>query len=178
MNKYGIVNQADYLQSPNYNDRPTGIEVDLLVIHCISLPLGCYGNGFVDQYFQNTLDFSKNPFFGEIKNLKVSCHFLIDRLGGVTQYVSCLKRAWHAGNSCWRGKSNCNDFSLGIELEGTDSSSFTDAQYKNLTFLTKCIQRNYPISDIVGHSDIARPIGRKKDPGFLFDWNRYREMIK
>lgn len=160
--------------SPNCNERPSG-EISLLVIHNISLPPGQFGTGKVQPFFQNRLDCTTHPFFEEIAHLRVSAHFLIERDGAVTQFVSCLGRAWHAGVSLFDGREGCNDFSLGIELEGTDELPFTDAQYCALIELTQQLRGAWPaitVERIQGHSDIAP--GRKTDPGRAFDWDRYR----
>jgi AmpD protein len=159
--------------SPNFNARPNG-EISLLVIHNISLPPGQFGTGKVVELFQNELQAEEHPYFAEICHLRVSAHFLIERDGAVTQFVSCLARAWHAGVSLFEGRDNCNDFSLGIELEGTDDQPFTDAQYTVLAQLGGQLCRAYPAittDRICGHSDIAP--GRKTDPGDFFEWPRF-----
>ncbi|PAU66012.1 N-acetylmuramoyl-L-alanine amidase [Pseudomonas sp. PIC25] len=164
--------------SPNFNARPAG-EISLLVIHNISLPPGQFGTGKVVEFFQNRLPVDEHPFFTEIAALQVSAHFLIERDGSVTQFVSCLDRAWHAGVSRFEGRENCNDFSIGIELEGTDLEPFTDEQYKALIALSRELLRSYPaitLARICGHSDIAP--GRKTDPGPAFDWARLRTALK
>lgn len=169
---------AQRCPSPNYNERPVGEQVSLLVIHNISLPPGQFGTGKVQPFFQNTLDCSEHPFFQEIASLRVSAHFLIERTGAVTQFVSCDDRAWHAGVSCFAGREGCNDFSIGIELEGTDTEPYTQAQYHVLEQLTCDVLRHYPAitpDRICGHSDIAP--GRKTDPGPAFDWDRYRASL-
>lgn len=163
--------------SPNFNERPAG-EVSLLVIHNISLPPAQFATGKVQEFFQNRLDVTEHPYFAGIADLRVSAHFLIERDGKVTQFVSCLARAWHAGVSVFEGRETCNDFSVGIELEGTDDLPFTDEQYRALTALTRQLQQRFPaITDqrICGHSDIAP--GRKTDPGSAFDWARYRAAL-
>ncbi|MCQ4310996.1 1,6-anhydro-N-acetylmuramyl-L-alanine amidase AmpD [Pseudomonas stutzeri] len=160
--------------SPNFNQRPDG-EISLLVIHNISLPPGCFGTGKVQQFFQNCLPTEEHPFFEEIATLQVSAHFLIERDGAITQFVSCLDRAWHAGISRFDGRDSCNDFSLGIELEGTDDAPFSEAQYEGLIQLCHLLQQAYPAitpDRVCGHSDIAP--GRKTDPGPAFDWQRLR----
>ena len=164
--------------SPNCNARPLG-EISLLVIHNISLPPGQFGTGRVQQFFQNCLPADEHPYFAGIAQLTVSAHFLIERDGGVTQFVSCAERAWHAGVSSFAGRENCNDFSIGIELEGTDDLPFTDAQYQALVELTRQLLRAYPqmsVERICGHSDIAP--GRKTDPGPCFDWPRLRAGLQ
>ncbi len=173
----GWCQQAQHCPSPNFNERPEA-EVSLLVIHNISLPPGQFQTGCVQQFFQNQLDTGAHPFFQTIAELRVSAHFLIERDGAVTQFVSCLQRAWHAGVSSFEGREACNDFSIGIELEGTDFEPFTDAQYQALVQLTRQLQAQYPAitpSRICGHSDIA-PV-RKTDPGPHFDWGRYRASL-
>lgn len=164
---------ARSLSSPNFNERPVGVSIDLLVIHNISLPPGQYGTGCIDDFFCNCLDTSQHAFFDEIADLRVSAHLLIERTGVVKQFVPFNKRAWHAGVSVFEGQENCNDNSIGIELEGCDHESFTDAQYQSLEVLLPEIMHNYPAivpTRIVGHSDIAP--GRKTDPGPFFDWER------
>ena len=164
--------------SPNFNLRPCD-EISLLVIHNISLPPGQFATGKVQEFFQNRLDVTEHPYFSGIAELRVSAHFLIERDGSVTQFVSCLDRAWHAGVSCFEGRETCNDFSLGIELEGTDELPFTDAQYHSLIALTRQLQAVYSaitVQRICGHSDIAP--GRKTDPGPGFDWARYRAALE
>lgn len=164
--------------SPNFNERPCG-EISLLVIHNISLPPAQFATGQVQAFFQNRLDRAEHPYFEGIADMRVSAHFLIERDGAVTQFVSCLARAWHAGVSCFAGRESCNDFSLGIELEGTDDLPFTDAQYQSLVALTQQVQGTYSSitpERICGHSDIAP--GRKTDPGPCFDWARYRGALQ
>ena len=163
--------------SPNFNERPDG-EISLLVIHNISLPPGQFATGKVQAFFQNRLNVTEHPYFEGIKALRVSAHFLIERDGQITQFVSCLDRAWHAGISSFEGREACNDFSLGIELEGTDDQPFTDAQYQALIALTRQLQQHYPQitpQRICGHSDVAP--GRKTDPGPCFDWARFRREL-
>lgn len=160
------------IASPNFDVRPAGVPVSLLVIHCISLPPGVFGSSDILSLFTNTLDLSAHPFYEGLKDLKVSAHFLIRRVGEIIQIVSCNDRAWHAGQSFWRGASGCNDFSIGIELEGTDESPFEESQYVGLENLVRAIRAVYPIEEIVGHSDIAP--GRKTDPGPFFDWHRIK----
>lgn len=164
--------------SPNFNARQQG-EVSLLVIHNISLPPGQFGTGKVQQFFQNRLPADEHPYFAGIAQLTVSAHFLIERDGAVTQFVSCNARAWHAGVSSFAGRENCNDFSVGIELEGTDELPFSDAQYQALIGLTRQLLDAYPqlsVERICGHSDIAP--GRKTDPGPCFDWARLRAALQ
>ncbi len=165
--------------SPNCDERSDKSDIELLVIHGISLPPKQYGGEFIDQLFTNTLDTNEHPYFAEIKHLRVSSHLLIDRLGNVTQYVPLTKRAWHAGESIFNGRKECNDFAIGIELEGCDDEAYCDVQYETLAQLTDLIcQRWQKITKdrIVGHSDIAP--GRKTDPGPAFDKNYYFSLLK
>jgi AmpD protein len=174
----GWVEGIQHCPSPNFNARPAG-EVSLLVIHNISLPPGQFGTGKVQQFFSNQLVADEHPYFAGICSLTVSAHFLIERDGAVIQFVSCADRAWHAGVSRFGARENCNDFSLGIELEGTDELPYTDAQYGALHNLIGELRRAYPAISperIVGHSDIAP--GRKTDPGAAFDWPRLRAALK
>lgn len=169
---------ANLLRSPNADSRPEGKELDLLVIHNISLPPEEFGGPYIGQLFTNCLDPNEHPYFAEIAHLRVSSHLLIDRFGQITQFVSMDDRAWHAGESSWQGRENCNDFSIGIELEGSDTQAFTDIQYETLAIVTKAIQSRYSeISEerIVGHSDIAPK--RKTDPGPCFDWKNFKSLL-
>lgn len=164
--------------SPNFNQRPDPEDVDLLVIHNISLPPGQFGGDSIERFFTNCLDHSLHPFFKEIEGVEVSAHLLVRRDGSVIQFVPLNRRAWHAGRSQFEGRENCNDFSIGIELEGTDICPYTDEQYAVLAKLTADIQQLYPkITDdrIKGHCDIAPE--RKTDPGEAFDWECYRQHI-
>ncbi len=170
----GWLTTAQRCESPNCDARPPAVPVSLLVIHNISLPPGEFGTGCVEQLFTNCLVPEQHPFFQTINHLRVSSHFLIDRIGVVTQFVSIAQRAWHAGISCFEGVENCNDFSVGIELEGTDEQPYSAQQYQQLTTLTQNIMQACPAitpQRITGHSDIAP--GRKTDPGPSFDWHRY-----
>ncbi|MEC4728396.1 1,6-anhydro-N-acetylmuramyl-L-alanine amidase AmpD [Shewanella sp. D64] len=163
--------------SPYFNARPEN-EVSLLVIHNISLPAGCFGTPYVDQLFQGCLDMEANSSFVDLKGLEVSAHFMIRRDGEIVQYVSCDKRAWHAGVSDHQGRQGCNDFAIGVELEGTDFMPYTCIQYQELTRLTLALFAAYPMLNmdkLVGHSDIAP--GRKTDPGDSFDWAKYRNGL-
>lgn len=174
----GLVAEARYIPSPNRDERPSGVEPDLLVIHNISLPPGCFGGPYVTELFTNCLDPSAHSYFRDIAALKVSSHLLIRRDGEIIQYVPLSERAWHAGKSCFDGREACNDFSIGIELEGTDDMPYEDIQYERLAQLTKTILAAYPgitPDRITGHSDIAP--GRKTDPGPAFDWKHYRAML-
>ena len=165
----GYLPQVTQIESPNYDLRPSKQTISLVVIHCISLPPNKFGNLYIEDFFKNDLDISQHAYFKKIKDLKVSSHFLIKRKGELIQFVSCLNKAWHAGESSWKNKNNCNDFSIGIELEGSDIITYEDIQYKVLRKLLRSLRIKYPVTDIVGHSDIAH--GRKTDPGSLFDWN-------
>ena len=171
----GRLTRARQIVSPNQDERPAGISLPLLVIHNISLPPGEFGGPGVIDLFLNRLDHAAHPYYQSLRGLEVSSHFFIRRDGELIQFVPCGQRAWHAGVSRWRARERCNDFSIGIELEGTDDMAFTDAQYAELARLTRDIRGRYPIEDIVGHSDIAP--GRKTDPGPYFDWARYRLLI-
>ena len=162
------------MPSPHFDARPDEQDISLLVIHYISLPPEQFGSGFVDDFFLGKLDPHLHPYFEEIYQVRVSAHCFIERNGRVTQYVSFNDRAWHAGLSCFEGREKCNDFAIGIELEGSNEQPFTDEQYAALTALTQAIQGEYPQitkERIVGHCDIAP--GRKIDPGQYFDWERY-----
>jgi AmpD protein len=164
--------------SPNADERIDGCAVDLLVIHNISLPPGEFGGPYIEQLFQNRLDPGAHPYFADIAGLRVSAHLLVRRDGAAVQFVALDRRAWHAGQSAFDGRERCNDFSIGIELEGTDDRPFAPAQYRTLARLTREIRVRFPAIDasrIVGHSDIAP--GRKTDPGPLFDWDGYRAAI-
>lgn len=164
------------IASPNFSERPEGRDIDMLVIHNISLPPGEFGGPWIDQLFSNQLPADAHPYFAQIHPLQVSAHVLIDRFGELTQYVAFDKKAWHAGISCFDGEQNCNEFSIGIELEGCDDQPFSDAQYHALQQLTRHLRDCYPQitpQRVVGHSDIAP--GRKTDPGPCFDWQRYRK---
>lgn len=164
--------------SPNQDERPSGCSVDLLVIHNISLPPGEFGGPWIDHLFHNQLDSSLHPYFQEIHQLRVSSHLLIRRDGQLIQYVPLNLRAWHAGHSTFQGRERCNDFSIGIELEGTDDLPYTDAQYATLIKTTREILARFPDitpDRIVGHADISP--GRKTDPGVAFDWHRYQQML-
>ncbi|MBF0255852.1 MAG: 1,6-anhydro-N-acetylmuramyl-L-alanine amidase AmpD [Gammaproteobacteria bacterium] len=165
-------------QSPNWDERPPGTEISLLVIHNISLPPGEFGGPWIDRLFSNCLDPAAHPYFAGIAGLRVSAHLLIRRDGQLLQYVPFAKRAWHAGQSQFQGRSGCNDFSIGIELEGVDDLAYSDAQYHSLVAITRELQRQYPAitaERICGHSDIAPE--RKTDPGPAFDWPRYRAQL-
>ncbi len=171
----GRLVEAGQCPSP-HSDRRSGLgTITLLVIHNISLPPGEFGGGWIARLFSGELDFSAHPYFESLRGLRVSCHFLISRDGDLTQFVPCTDRAWHAGASAWRGRVGCNDFSVGVELEGADDLPYTERQYVSLAGLTDTLCRAYPIVDIVGHSDIAPQ--RKTDPGSAFVWARYRAAL-
>lgn len=161
--------------SPNCDARPQEERVTLAVIHAISLPPGEFGGGEIEALFSNRLDCSAHPYFAALQDLRVSAHFLIDRNGLAVQFVPLSKRAWHAGASQWRGRSRCNDFSVGIELEGTDSDAFCAAQYDTLAALLAALSGYLPLEDIAAHSDIAP--GRKTDPGSGFDWQCLQQLL-
>jgi N-acetyl-anhydromuramoyl-L-alanine amidase len=165
---------AKRLDSPNFGPRPAGACIDLLVIHSISLPPGQYGGNEVQALFTNQLDWDAHPYFAQIRGLQVSSHFYVRRDGALWQFVSCNDRAWHAGASEYRGRSNCNDDSIGIELEGLEGETFEPAQYESLARLCQAIATQYPIAHIAGHEHIAP--GRKQDPGPGFDWSLLRSL--
>jgi AmpD protein len=173
--RHGWLEGARRLPSANANERPDGCAPELLVIHNISLPPGEFGGSYVERLFCNTLDCDSHPWFERLRELRVSAHLLIERDGALTQFVPFHRRAWHAGVSNFEGRNACNDFSIGIELEGTDQHPYTVAQYAVLTAVARCLMQEYPgisIRRIVGHADIAP--GRKTDPGAAFDWDRFR----
>jgi N-acetyl-anhydromuramoyl-L-alanine amidase len=167
------LSSAKKIPSPNFDDRTDASDISLLVIHCISLPAGEFGGNYINDLFCNRLDPNGHPYFATIYQLKVSAHLLIRRDGEIVQYVPFNKRAWHAGVSCYQGREKCNDFSIGIELEGTESITYTDAQYDALNAVIDVLLVSYPSlsrQHITGHSDIAPE--RKTDPGASFDWSR------
>ncbi|MEO8165848.1 MAG: 1,6-anhydro-N-acetylmuramyl-L-alanine amidase AmpD [Betaproteobacteria bacterium] len=174
----GVLPAATPLLSPNCDGRPDGCAIDLLVVHNISLPPGQFGGPGIIELFTNCLDTQAHPYYREIAGAKVSSHFLIRRSGELLQFVPCSRRAWHAGQSEWCGRSRCNDFSIGVEIEGTDWDAFEGVQYETLGRLACALRDKYPIKDCVGHSDIALPRGRKTDPGPHFDWPRFRAMLE
>ena len=159
---------ATYVASSNFNDRPT-TEISLIVIHNISLPPNEFNNNNIEHFFTNQLDFDAHPYFDTIRDVQVSAHLLIKRDGSIVQFVPFDKRAWHAGTSNLKGRDNCNDFSIGIELEGSDNTAYESVQYQALNKVIKLLKKHYPITDIKGHSDIAP--GRKTDPGPQFKWS-------
>ena len=158
------------VESPNCDDRPAGTEISLLIVHSISLPPGEYGGDSIERLFTNRLDPEAHPYFREIEGMKVSAHFLVRRDGRLIQFVPVYRRAWHAGASSWRGRKACNDFSIGVELEGTDDTPFEEAQYQALEQLIARLRTALPLRDIAAHSDVAP--GRKTDPGPAFAWAR------
>ncbi len=171
----GVASVATQVPSPNCDDRPPGTTISLIVVHGISLPPGKFGGDGVAQLFTNTLDPGADPYYPGIAHLKVSAHFFIRRDGALAQFVPCARRAWHAGVSSWRGRTGCNDFSVGIELEGTDDLPYATPQYATLAHLARALRHRYPVRDMVGHSAVAP--GRKTDPGALFDWPRLGRLL-
>ena len=170
LNALGWAAPVRRMRSPNCDERPGHCPIELVVIHGISLPPGHFGGLEVERLFTNALDCDAHPYYDALRALKVSAHFFIRRNGRVTQFVPCLLRAWHAGASEWRGRGRCNDFSIGIELEGCDDVRYEDAQYDACNALLRALVRTYPLQAAAGHSDIAP--GRKTDPGPCFDWSR------
>ena len=171
----GWYRSSKVLLSPNRGVRPDGAHIDLIVLHSISLPPGRYGGDEVQQLFTNQLDWDADPYFETLRGLEVSAHFYVRRDGELWQFVSCDDRAWHAGPSCWLGRTNCNDDSIGIELEGLEGHCFEEAQYETLAKLCTSIGRSYPIKYIAGHEHIA-PV-RKADPGEGFDWPKLQALL-
>lgn len=175
----GWLDRAIKHLSPNFNERPQNLSVNALIIHNISLPPAQFGGGFVEQFFLNCLDAQADPYFQHIKNLQVSSHCFIDRYGACTQFVPFDQRAWHAGQSQLDGVPDCNNYSIGIELEGTDTIPYTSAQYDSLVSISLELMRCFPditLARIVGHNDIAP--ARKSDPGPSFDWLRFRTLLR
>jgi N-acetyl-anhydromuramoyl-L-alanine amidase len=166
---------ARALASPNFGPRPEGALIDLVVLHSISLPPGEFGNGHVQRLFTNRLDWDAHPYFESIRGLQVSSHFFIARSGALWQFVGCDDRAWHAGQSNYRGRGNCNDDSIGIELEGLEGGIFEAAQYETLASVCAALLAAYPISHLAGHEHIAS--GRKQDPGAGFEWSRFQKTL-
>ena len=167
---------AQRCPSPNFGPRPEAQAPNLLIVHSISLPPGVYGGDEIERLFTNRLDWDAHPYFETIRGLEVSAHFLLRRDGTCLQFVSCDERAWHAGRSHWQGRDNCNDFSVGVELEGLEGGLFEPAQYRQLARLTRALAANYPIAEAVGHEHVAP--GRKADPGPGFDWARLRRELR
>lgn len=178
IDKFGLLDSGVFIKSPFYNQRPLDTQINLLVIHCISLPEGQFANKYIENLFTGCLDCSAQPSFSDLEGLEVSAHCVIRRDGLIEQYVPFEQRAWHAGISSFDGVEGCNDFSIGIELEGTDCTAYSEPQYDALVKVTKQIQMRYPLittKRIVGHSDIAP--GRKTDPGSGFDWPYYFQLL-
>ena len=178
VNPLGWLEGVRWVPSPNFNQRPRQCDIDMLVVHNISLPPGEFGGPYIEQFFTNQLEAEEHPYFYEIKDMQVSAHCLVRRTGEIVQFVSLNERAWHAGQSCWDGRENCNDFSIGIELEGDDESAYEPIQYRQLARLVRSIQAIYPKltnQRILGHSDIAPD--RKTDPGPAFEWPTLRALI-
>lgn len=171
----GLLTGAEYIASPNQDERPAGVPVELVVVHAISLPPGEFGGDGVERLFTNRLDPAAHPYYSGIHQLRVSSHFFVRRDGHLVQFVPCTRRAWHAGASRWRDRERCNDFSVGIELEGCDELPFEDVQYRLLARLIRVLRRRFDIAEVVGHADIAP--GRKTDPGPCFDWHRLRKLL-
>jgi AmpD protein len=174
----GTVRDARQVASPNHDARPSGTTIDLLVVHGISLPPGEYGGPYIEQFFTNALDPAAHPYFATIDSLRVSSHLLVRRNGELVQFVNLQDRAWHAGSSSFAGRERCNDFSIGVELEGADEIAYEDAQYARLADMATALMREFPAitpARIRGHSDIAP--GRKTDPGSAFDWIRFRALL-
>jgi len=175
----GLLSPCTFIPSPNHDSRPVNTSIDLIVIHSISLPPGQYGGDAIERFFTNQLPVDEHPYFQQIADMKVSSHILIKRSGHIIQFVPFHQRAWHAGVSCYRGRERCNDFAIGIELEGTDTDSFEPIQYTQLVQLIHILQQTWPLitpEHITGHSDIAP--GRKTDPGSGFDWDRLKQLLK
>ena len=172
------LDQAEFIESPNFSERPEGVDPSLIVLHNISLPPGRFGGDFIKQFFVNSLNSELHPYFKEISDLRVSSHLLIERDGNIIQFVEFNKSAWHAGVSEYEGQKDCNDFSIGIELEGTDSDPYQDIQYSILSGISECLMGSYLEINkerIIGHVDIAPD--RKTDPGDSFDWLRFRDSL-
>jgi len=175
MNELGVVTLAKQVVSPNYDLRPLGADIPLIVLHGISLPPCEFRGDGIERFFCNRLDHSSHPYFGDLLGIRVSAHFLVRRNGELIQFVPCANRAWHAGLSAWLGIEKCNDFSIGIELEGADQVPYAAAQYLALATLIGWVKARYPTQDIVGHSDVAPE--RKSDPGPLFNWAALRSLL-
>lgn len=172
----GWVRGLRRVDSPHFGPRPAGTAIDLVVVHSISLPPGAYGGDAIERLFTGTLDCDAHPYFDGLRGLRVSAHFVVARDGGATQFVSVRDRAWHAGASSWRGRANCNDYSVGIELEGLEGDTFEDVQYVTLAALLRALQTCHPIAGVAGHEHVAP--GRKRDPGPGFDWARLRRRLR
>jgi AmpD protein len=165
---------ARRVDSPNHGPRPEGTEVTLALIHSISLPPGSYGGDAIERLFTNTLDWDAHPYFQQIRGLEVSSHFVVRRDGELLQFVPTARRAWHAGRSAWRGRENCNDYSIGIELEGLEGERFEPPQYERLAELLRALAQQHPLRDVAGHEHVAP--GRKLDPGAGFEWARLQSL--
>lgn len=171
----GVIAGAEFIASPNHDARPAGEAVCLVVVHAISLPPDQFGGDGIERLFTNRLDPAAHPYYQQIHEFRVSAHFLIRRDGHLVQFVPCDRRAWHAGVSVWSGRERCNDFSIGIELEGSDTKPFETAQYERLAALIDALKSRYPLREVLGHADIAP--GRKTDPGPYFDWPRLHVLL-
>lgn len=171
----GWYKPARWVASPNFGPRPLADDITLAVIHSISLPPGEYGGDEIERLFTNQLDWSAHPYFEQIRGAEVSSHFVIRRDGGLVQFVSVSDRAWHAGRSSWRGRDNCNDYAVGIELEGLEDHAFEGVQYRALSTLLDALSQRWPIKDIAGHEHVAP--GRKRDPGQAFDWPLLQSLL-
>ena len=172
----GWLRGARQVRSPNHGPRPAGATLTLALLHSISLPPGEFGGDAIDRLFTNTLDWNAHPYFQQICGAEVSAHFVIDRHGQLTQYVSVLDRAWHAGQSSWRGRDNCNDYAVGIELEGLEGGTFEPAQYDTALRLLRSLRRTFGIAQVAGHEHVAP--GRKADPGPGFDWRQLKARLR
>ena len=172
----GWLKTARHIPSPNFGPRPADIDINLAVIHSISLPPGIYGGDEIERLFTNSLDWSAHPYFEQIRGAEVSAHFVIRRTGELMQFVAVHDRAWHAGRSSWMGRDNCNDYSVGIELEGLEDTPFETAQYETLGTLLDALAQRWPITQIVGHEHVAP--GRKRDPGSAFDWGHLQALTR
>ena len=173
-----IFKNIKFVNSPNFNERPENSKISLIVIHSISLPPNVYGNNYVEDFFMNKLIISDHNYFQEIQDMRVSSHLYIKRTGEIIQFVPLNMRAWHAGESSYKGIKDCNNYSIGIELEGTDCDVYSNEQYESLIKISRLIIKNYPVinkDNIVGHSDISP--GRKTDPGNKFEWRRYLDAL-
>lgn len=171
----GWLRCARSVPSPNFSSRPEATPIDLVVLHSISMPPGHFGGDAIERLFTNRLDWSAHPYYETIRGLAVSAHFLIRRDGELLQFVSCDDRAWHAGPSAWQGREGCNDFSIGIELEGLEGERFDERQYPVLAELLRAVAERYPVAAVAGHEHVAP--GRKNDPGAGFDWTRLRHLL-
>ncbi len=172
------VREIRFLLSPHCDARPDGMDIDLIVLHAISLPPGDFGPGFIEDFFLDNLDTTVNPYFTDLKGVRVSAHFVVDRKGNITQFVDVQQRAWHAGESSWQGKDRCNDYAIGIEMIGDEQQPFTKAQYRETARLCRVLMQSYPAitpGRIVGHQDVAP--GRKWDPGSQWDWARFHRSL-